>query len=184
MGGLQCPPARPRGTPARPPAGRPTVHRLRLPIRKRVLSRFPSRGSPPTSGQRTWGGGGVSGRCGVPLPVQNNKDYFDQSLDEIKLLKYVNEHDPSDEFGILRLYDYFYYKVGVIASACQDVPSVHRRGESRSSRRRLGASSPPQDKQGLCVRKELRSSGLEETKSMSRAAPTLSRACHVSHASP
>ena len=42
--------------------------------------------------------------------VQNNKDYFDQSLDEIKLLKYVNEQDPNDEHGILRLYDYFYYK--------------------------------------------------------------------------
>ena len=43
--------------------------------------------------------------------LQNNKDYMDQSLDEIKLLKYVNEHDPGDEQGILQLYDYFYYKV-------------------------------------------------------------------------
>ena len=44
--------------------------------------------------------------------VQNNKDYFDQSLDEIKLLKYVNDHDPNDEYGILHLFDHFYYKVG------------------------------------------------------------------------
>ena len=43
--------------------------------------------------------------------VQNNKDYLDQSLDEIKLLKYVNSHDPRDQHGILQLYDYFYYKV-------------------------------------------------------------------------
>ena len=43
--------------------------------------------------------------------LQNNKDYFDQSLDEIKLLKYINEADPDDEFGMLRLFDYFYYKV-------------------------------------------------------------------------
>ena len=43
---------------------------------------------------------------------QNNKDYFDQSLDEIKLLKFVNSCDPHDEHGIVRLYDYFYYKVG------------------------------------------------------------------------
>ena len=43
--------------------------------------------------------------------VQNNKDYLDQSLDEIKLLKYVNENDPNDEYGILHLFDYFYYKV-------------------------------------------------------------------------
>ena len=43
--------------------------------------------------------------------MQNNKDYFDQSLDEIKLLKYINEADPDDEHGMLRLFDYFYYKV-------------------------------------------------------------------------
>ena len=43
--------------------------------------------------------------------MQNNKDYFDQSLDEIKLLKYVNVRDPADEHGLVRLYDYFYYKV-------------------------------------------------------------------------
>ena len=36
---------------------------------------------------------------------------MDQSLDEIKLLKYVNEHDPEDEHGIVQLYVYFYYKV-------------------------------------------------------------------------
>ncbi|XP_051142426.1 uncharacterized protein LOC127259262 isoform X2 [Andrographis paniculata] len=42
--------------------------------------------------------------------IKNDKDFFDQSLDEIKLLKYVNKHDPFDEHHILRLYDYFYYK--------------------------------------------------------------------------
>lgn len=45
--------------------------------------------------------------------MQNNKDYFDQSLDEIKLLKYINEADPDDEHGMLRLFDYFYYKVSL-----------------------------------------------------------------------
>lgn len=43
--------------------------------------------------------------------IKNNKDFFDQSLDEIKLLKYVNRHDPGDKHHILRLYDYFYYRV-------------------------------------------------------------------------
>jgi serine/threonine protein kinase len=43
--------------------------------------------------------------------IKNNKDFFDQSLDEIKLLKYVNKHDPGDKYHILRLYDYFYYRV-------------------------------------------------------------------------
>lgn len=43
--------------------------------------------------------------------IKNNKDFFDQSLDEIKLLKYVNKHDPGDKYHLLRLYDYFYYRV-------------------------------------------------------------------------
>ena len=43
--------------------------------------------------------------------IKNNKDFFDQSLDEIKLLKHVNKHDPADKYHILRLYDYFYYRV-------------------------------------------------------------------------
>lgn len=42
--------------------------------------------------------------------IKNNKDFFDQSLDEIKLLKFVNKHDPADKFHLLRLYDYFYYR--------------------------------------------------------------------------
>lgn len=48
--------------------------------------------------------------------IKNNKDYFDQSLDEIKLLSYINNADPMDEHGLLRLYDYFYYKVCPAAS--------------------------------------------------------------------
>ncbi|KAJ8438711.1 hypothetical protein Cgig2_013757 [Carnegiea gigantea] len=42
--------------------------------------------------------------------IKNDKDFFDQSLDEIKLLKYVNKHDPADEHHIIRLYDYFYHQ--------------------------------------------------------------------------
>ncbi|TYI08271.1 hypothetical protein ES332_A10G288100v1 [Gossypium tomentosum] len=42
--------------------------------------------------------------------IKNDKDFFDQSLDEIKLLKLVNKHDPGDEYHILRLYDYFYHQ--------------------------------------------------------------------------
>ncbi|KAL3630587.1 hypothetical protein CASFOL_023571 [Castilleja foliolosa] len=42
--------------------------------------------------------------------IKNNKDFFDQSLDEIKLLKFVNKYDPADEHHILRLYDYFYHQ--------------------------------------------------------------------------
>ncbi|KAL9230200.1 hypothetical protein vseg_005585 [Gypsophila vaccaria] len=42
--------------------------------------------------------------------IKNDKDFFDQSLDEIKLLKYVNKHDPTDKHHLLRLYDYFYHQ--------------------------------------------------------------------------
>ena len=42
--------------------------------------------------------------------IKNSKDFFDQSLDEIKLLKHLNAADPADEHGLLRLYDYFYHK--------------------------------------------------------------------------
>ncbi|KAF9596934.1 hypothetical protein IFM89_014513 [Coptis chinensis] len=42
--------------------------------------------------------------------IKNDKDFFDQSLDEIKLLKFVNKHDPADDHHILRLYDYFYHR--------------------------------------------------------------------------
>ncbi|XP_038885603.1 serine/threonine-protein kinase SRPK isoform X2 [Benincasa hispida] len=42
--------------------------------------------------------------------IKNDKDFFDQSLDEIKLLKLVNKHDPADQCHILRLYDYFYHQ--------------------------------------------------------------------------
>ncbi len=43
--------------------------------------------------------------------IKNNKDFFDQSLDEIKLLKYINKNDPVDKHHVLRLYDYFYHRV-------------------------------------------------------------------------
>lgn len=42
--------------------------------------------------------------------IENNKDYVDQSIDEIKLLKYVNCNSDPDEKNILRLIDYFYHK--------------------------------------------------------------------------
>ncbi|CAN6565395.1 unnamed protein product [Malus baccata var. baccata] len=42
--------------------------------------------------------------------IKNDKEFFDQSLDEIKLLKFVNKNDPADEHHVLRLYDYFYHQ--------------------------------------------------------------------------
>jgi serine/threonine protein kinase len=56
--------------------------------------------------------------------IKSNKDFFDQSLDEIKLLKYVNKHDPGDKYHILRLYDYFYYRVSDFACATDLVNTI------------------------------------------------------------
>jgi len=54
----------------------------------------------------------------LPLPpqsvclkiIKNNKDYFDQSLDEIKLLHFINSRGNPEKFHVLRMIDYFYYK--------------------------------------------------------------------------
>jgi serine/threonine protein kinase len=46
--------------------------------------------------------------------IKNDKDFFDQSLDEIKLLKYINVNGDVDDHCVLRLYDYFYHKEHLI----------------------------------------------------------------------
>ncbi|CAG9314423.1 unnamed protein product [Blepharisma stoltei] len=42
--------------------------------------------------------------------IENNKDYIDQSIDEIKLLLYIKENGDADEHNVLRIIDYFYHK--------------------------------------------------------------------------
>jgi serine/threonine protein kinase len=42
--------------------------------------------------------------------IENNKDYFDQSIDEIKLLKFINLNGEADDKHILKMYDCFYHK--------------------------------------------------------------------------
>lgn len=46
----------------------------------------------------------------VCMKIINNKDFFGQRLDEIKLLKHINKHDPGDKHHLLRLYNYFYHR--------------------------------------------------------------------------
>ncbi len=55
------------------------------------------------------GGSGCSGASRGA--VQNSKSFFDQSIDEVRLLRYINAADPLDRHGILRLYDFFYHRV-------------------------------------------------------------------------
>lgn len=42
--------------------------------------------------------------------IKNNKDFVDQSLDEIKLLRYINAQGDADAHHVLRLRDYFYHR--------------------------------------------------------------------------
>jgi len=49
--------------------------------------------------------------------IKNDKDFFDQSLDEIKLLKLISVNGDVDEKNCLRLYDFFYHKEHLIIVA-------------------------------------------------------------------
>lgn len=42
--------------------------------------------------------------------IKNNKDYVDQSLDEIKLLRYINAQGDPDAHHVVRLIDCFYHR--------------------------------------------------------------------------
>lgn len=42
--------------------------------------------------------------------IENNKDYMDQSIDEIKLLRYININGDCDDKNVLKLHDFFYHK--------------------------------------------------------------------------
>ena len=46
--------------------------------------------------------------------IENNKNYFDQSLDEIKVLNFVNSNGNPDELNFLKEIDFFYYKEHLI----------------------------------------------------------------------
>eukprot|EP00388_Colpodella_angusta_P007949 GDKJ01022054.1.p1 GENE.GDKJ01022054.1~~GDKJ01022054.1.p1 ORF type:complete len:963 (+),score=237.76 GDKJ01022054.1:100-2988(+) len=46
--------------------------------------------------------------------IKNDKEFLDQSLDEIKLLRYINANCDPDESHILRLLDFFYHKEHLI----------------------------------------------------------------------
>ena len=43
--------------------------------------------------------------------IRNNKDFLDQSLGEVKLLRFLNEHDPHDAHHVLHMHEFFYHKV-------------------------------------------------------------------------
>ncbi len=42
--------------------------------------------------------------------VSNNKDFFDQALDEIKILRYINANYNPDECNLLKFKGVFYHR--------------------------------------------------------------------------
>jgi len=42
--------------------------------------------------------------------IKNNKDFFDQGLDEIKLLKYIQRMGDANEWNVVEIWDYFYHR--------------------------------------------------------------------------
>ena len=63
--------------------------------------------------------------------VKNSKDFFDQGLDEVRMLQLLNAADPHDSKGIVRLLDFFYFKEHlfiVTEMLKQNLYEVQRRG--------------------------------------------------------
>ena len=72
------------------------------------------------------------GGCAVCLKiVKNSKDFFDQGLDEVRMLQLLNAADPDDSKGVVRLLDFFYFKEHlfiVTEMLKQNLYEVQRRG--------------------------------------------------------
>lgn len=46
--------------------------------------------------------------------IKNNKEYFDQGIDEIRLLQYIARNCNVDDKHLVRLLDYFYFREHLI----------------------------------------------------------------------
>lgn len=63
----------------------------------------------------------TDGDCEAPVCMKivkcgDRKDYFDQSLDEIKLLQYINGgHESMDAVHIFQMHDFFYHKEHLVS---------------------------------------------------------------------
>ena len=42
--------------------------------------------------------------------IENQKVLFDQSIEEIKMLKLIHNNCNVDQYNIMKLYDYFYWR--------------------------------------------------------------------------
>ena len=74
--------------------------------------------------------------------IKNNKDFFDQSLDEVMLLDYLKQHDPDDSHHVVHIFDYFYHKEHLfivcellrdnlyeLTKFCLDLRDIHKKQE-------------------------------------------------------
>jgi serine/threonine protein kinase len=54
-----------------------------------------------------------SGPCCLKV-IENQKILFDQSIEEIKMLKLIETNCDIDEYNIMKLFDYFYWREHII----------------------------------------------------------------------
>lgn len=52
--------------------------------------------------------------------IKDNKEFFDQAIQEVYFLNYINQHGNPNEFNFLKLLDCFYLNVS------SQAPPVHR----------------------------------------------------------
>ena len=77
--------------------------------------------------------------------IKNHKDFFDQSLDEIKVLAHVNGLDPDDSFHVVHMLDYFYHRehLFIIFDLLRANLFEVQRNDVRKSRGRARGAAPP-----------------------------------------
>ncbi|KAI9913372.1 hypothetical protein PsorP6_006279 [Peronosclerospora sorghi] len=56
----------------------------------------------------------ISGEAVCLKIIKNNKEYFDQGVDEIRVLEYIDHNCPVDERHLVRLLDAFYFREHLI----------------------------------------------------------------------
>ena len=120
--------------------------------------------------------------------VKNDKDFFDQSLDEVKLLKMMNDADANDEKNIVRMLDFFYHRehlfivtelLGLNLYEHQKLSSTMRRpaptrAGSSLSLRRLSSKRARRGSEGADTGDDPSSSSFSERQSSLRESPYFS----------
>ena len=110
--------------------------------------------------------------------VRNNKDFFDQSLDEVKLLRMMNEADANDEKNIVRMLDFFYHRehLFIVTELLGLNLYEHQKLCLRVRADARRASEPPSSFSKRALRDTLEGSDTGDDRSSSSFSETTSRA--------